>query len=853
MYFEDVELFKLEDNISELDSFFAHTKGGEREKLKDHMDLVYKYFLRIVKQKNLDKVFRNLHEQLLENQEMEVIEFWKELFCNAIYLHDIGKINIDFQYFRMKNKKFKDASQENPKHSMLSSILYFNYYIGKIRSIEGEAKKLLLVFLYINSYVISKHHGELNDFVQFLDSFGGNVDTYIENKNLYPNYKGKIIIKGSFIKKRNEDITTKLEEVSKKYNIELYIYTKLLSALLTSADFYATSDYDSNKEIKDFGLIDNSKEYYDIYKNSDIYKNIDKHRNFLDGRGSKIFEDNDINKLRSEMFIEAEDNLVKNTDKNIFYLEAPTGSGKTMTSINLAFKLLEQDKSKNKLFYIFPFNTLVEQTNISLLEVFANNEKLKDSISIINSVTPIKTVDENESNEKVKVEGVKEKIDYKKSLLNRQFIHYPIVLTTHVNFFNYLFGTSREESFPLLHLANSVVVLDEIQSYKNSIWKEIIYFLEKYSKLLNIKIIIMSATLPKLEELGCKDDNFVYLIENRDKYFNDPLFKNRVSLDFSMLDINEDIKDILFKKVIEESKSNKKIVVEFIKKQSAMDFYKELYSIKDSLNKEVLLITGDDNKIERRNIISKVKEKGSNIILVATQVIEAGVDIDMDIGFKDISILDAEEQFLGRVNRSCKKANCKVYFFDIDEVTRIYKNDLRKNKQFTLENDSIRSMLENKNFGAYYSGINALLEGVKKEENDNNFDAFLKEKVAKLKFKEVNNIMRLIDNEIREYTIFFDREVELEDGVMLRGNEVWDKYKILLQNNDLEYAEKKVRLSEINEKVDYFTYKVRRFEKSYNDSIGEIFYIEDSEQYFNEGKFDRKKFEEKDGFEYFDL
>lgn len=34
----------------------------------------------------------------------------------------------------------------------------------------------------------------------------------------------------------------------------------------------------------------------------------------------------------------------------------------------------------------------------------------------------------------------------------------------------------------------------------------------------------------------------------------------------------------------------------------------------------------------------------------------------MDIGYKDISMLDSEEQFLGRINRSCKKTGCKVYF-----------------------------------------------------------------------------------------------------------------------------------------------------------------------------------------------
>lgn len=191
------------------------------------------------------------------------------------------------------------------------------------------------------------------------------------------------------------------------------------------------------------------------------------------------------------MFLEAEQNLGKNIKENILFLEAPTGSGKTITSINLALKLLEKNRELNKIFYIFPFNTLVEQTNASLREIFQGSF-LEENISVINSITPIKEV-ENEDG--------RDQIDYERSLLNRQFIHSPIVLTTHVHFFENLFGIDRESSFALPHLANSVVIMDEIQSYKNKIWKEIIIFLKKYAEILNIKIIIMSATLPNLSFL----------------------------------------------------------------------------------------------------------------------------------------------------------------------------------------------------------------------------------------------------------------------------------------------------------------------------------------------------------------
>ena len=60
----------------------------------------------------------------------------------------------------------------------------------------------------------------------------------------------------------------------------------------------------------------------------------------------------------------------------------------------------------------------------------------------------------------------------------------------------------------------------------------------------------------------------------------------------------------------------------------------------------------------------------------------------------------------------------------------------------------------------------------------------------------------------------------------------------------------RVMLSHIMEKVDFFTYKLRKFTNCYSDCIGDIFYIEDGKQYFTDGKFDRTKFGEEVNHEF---
>ncbi|SHH70822.1 CRISPR-associated endonuclease/helicase Cas3 [Clostridium collagenovorans DSM 3089] len=851
MYFDNIKMFNLNDEVRNIDKIYAHLKENELqyETLENHMNLSLHYFEKLCKDKNLDNVFLNFQNSFFKEASYEDIGLWKELICNTIYMHDLGKINPNFQREKMKNTFFEMTNSMNSKHSLMSSIIYFNYYFNEVNKRKGEQKKTLLLFLLINSYVISRHHGYLGDIKEYIDKLYYSLKE--DKKEELINYKGSFesISKLRNLNENFNKIIAELEGGKTWISLDIYIYTRFIYGILVSCDFYATSHYSGNKEIEDIGVIEDVEKYLKGFRETEVCKSINQYRRFLDGEDINPFGKDDINQLRTEMFLESEENLIKNLNEDIFFLEAPTGSGKTNTSINLAFTLLEKNKELNKIFYVFPFNTLVEQTKDSLLKVFNNYEDIKNEIAVINSITPIKMCKDEEST-----------LKYEKSLLSRQFLHYPMTLTTHVNIFNYLFGIGREDVFPLVHMANGVLILDEIQSYRNLIWKEIIIFLKAYARLLNIKIIIMSATLPNLEKLSYDKTGFTKLIKQREKYFSNKLFKERVELDFSLLqcDLSND-DNVLLDKVIGSSLELKeiddlegKVVVEFIKKTSAMKFFKALNERveEDNLDVEVLLITGDDNKIERKRIINKVKQE-RNLILVATQVIEAGVDIDMDIGFKDTALLDGEEQFLGRINRSCKKKNCKVFFFNKDEANVIYKNDVRKMNDLILKNDDIKTILMNKNFDLFYEKVMERLEEESKRINvDINIDDFRKEKMCKLKFEDIKDKMKLINDDRFMYTVFLNREIEDEDGKVISGENIWKEYKSILMDNKLPYAERRVKLSIIAEKLDYFTYQIDKIGFTYNDVLGNMIYIEDGEQYFENGKFSKELLQKHESFEF---
>ena len=847
----------ISDYLKNDGNYLAHkdgkSKGGvlkKSETIEEHSSLALGYAKKIIEIQNLQPIIEKIGESFFE-KDSENFNLWQQMFFDTIYLHDLGKANTDFQNLKMKNENFKNSSQNrNSEHSFLSASLYFSKYFEQINNLPD--KKTFFLFLLINCFVISRHHGYLNSFSSFLENFADTNKFFNIYAKLLPeisfdfsimNDENKLAKRNRFAKRTLENF----EDTEQYKTIDLYIYAKLLYSLLVSADFYATSDYMNDyKPInpEDFGVITDINKFLEPFEQTEVYKSIQK---YSQNRKSKDFQN--INEARSEMFLEAEENLLKNLDKNLFYLEAPTGSGKTNTAINLSLKIAKECENINKIFYVFPFNTLVEQTKNTLLKSFGDNAKVGNDIGIINSISPI--YEEEETTNKVKNSSV----NYNQILLGRQFLHYPIIVTTHVKLFDWLFGLGRESHFPLCQLANSVVILDEIQSYKNSIWKEIAIFLNKFAKILNIKFIIMSATLPKIGALIPENDSFEEnifqdLILDRKKYFESKWFKDRVTPNFELINEFNGLKDdekenLLQEKIFEEYKKGKDILVEFIKKNRSLDFFKNFKErYQDKIPQEsVKLLNGDDNIYTRNKIISEVKNQNRdyNIILFSTQVIEAGVDIDLDIGFKDISVLDSEEQFMGRINRSCKKSDCTVYFFNLDDKN-IYKDDMRI--EFTLENPVIQENLKNKDFNAYYKFVLQKIDEYSKKNTSDNIEDFRKNVLQTLDFEEIRTRLKLLKDE-NTYTIFLNRNIKIDDGKELVGSEIWQKYKNLLNNFDIGYAQKQIELSKINKELSYFTYSVRKMTQNYNDQIGDIYYIENGSEFLTEdGKFDRKNFKD---------
>ena len=868
-------MLSVDEFINYSDKYYAHIiqetseEISRTETLTEHTKLCQKYFIMLAEDKKFDKIIKIFENEYLLNFSEKALELFEYMSVNIPTLHDMGKINPRFQKDKMRNKLyFKIEVDEygniKSNHSIISSIFYLDYFIEKIASEEDKeniSKEEMLVlkdFAYIYSFIISRHHGNVIDFQNYMISFkpdysdnigyrayewyklwkqgirSENVDKNIEKNKLYnENFKMNDVVKltKQYSSSDKSKMYKRISKDENKKSVYLYGWTRFLYSLLVASDYYATSEFMNGVKITEFGEIESIDCIYKEYTNGKVQKSIENYKyNIYPMSSEQLKKTKNINNLRTEMYLDAENELSDNIDKNIFYLEAPTGSGKSNTSMNLSFNLVKQCADINKIFYIYPYNTLVEQNIACIEKLFENNNRIMSQVAVVNSITPYKNKSDNFNEEKLIDK------DYQRILLDRQFFNYPIVLSTHVTLFNMLFSDRKEDLFGFHQICNSVIVLDEIQTYKNSLWGEIITFLSAYADLFNIKIIIMSATLPNLDNLINNNEASVRLIKNREKYFANPIFKNRVIPDYSLLKQGNKKITLEELKVHVLKNQHKRVIVEFIKKKTAQEFYRLIKNDTDE-GVTVRLMTGNSNIQERKDIINEIKELES-VILVSTQVIEAGVDIDMDIGYKDISRLDSEEQFMGRINRSCKKENCIVYFFNYDDAGKIYINDARLNTGRTLEDDNIRLMLESKEFDSFYKSVFEDLSYVYGKYGENNLNDFFKKNAGHLDMKKVSEHMKLIDDNCVKMYLYLNIE---KPGLDYTAAELWEEYRSLLEDTHLannRYSEKKVKLQDVRSKMNTFMYQVRpnlQWVKCGDyEQIGDIYYIDNGQDYLDE-------------------
>lgn len=312
-------------------------------------------------------------------------------------------------------------------------------------------------------------------------------------------------------------------------------------------------------------------------------------------------------------------------DEGVYRLNIPTGGGKTLSGLRYALAHAAQF-GKRRIVYTAPLISILEQ-----------------NAEVIQSFTDPAMVLEHHSD-------VVEAQDGEDVLLDRSFLEEtwdaPIVVTTLVQLLNTLFSGKSASVRRLRSLCDSVIILDEVQSVPTKMLNLFNLAVNFLSAVCRCTVLLCSATQPALETLPCALRLTGSMISDAQYRHYYDVFKRNTILDAGSRQL-EEIPAFL-EEVIREHESvlvvcNKKDEATFLY-QAAAQFAETCYHLSAGMcmahRKDVL-----------RRVYSSLAE-GRKTVCVATQVIEAGVDISFGAVVRLSAGMDSIVQAAGRCNRN---------------------------------------------------------------------------------------------------------------------------------------------------------------------------------------------------------
>lgn len=414
--------------------------------------------------------------------------------------------------------------------------------------------------------------------------------------------------------------------------------------------------------------------------------------------------------------------VLNNFDKErkLFTLTAPTGYGKTLTALNFALKF-----NKPRIIYALPFTSIIDQTYDIVAKIYKNSD-------ILVSKAHHKTT--------IGEENLTKEDRYSKIKFLMESFSGEINVTTLYQLIFALFGNKNKDNVKFNQLKNSVVIIDEAQAIPYNFRKDFILLCEIISQRLGTIFIFMSATMPVIKSEKFKEISNLDYFSKQDRYV------------IKWLDIGGE--DELLEKICEAaSDKNTLVVVNTIKKSQ------ELFAkLRDKFN--CFCLNGymyDDHKRATIEAVrcaidkSKVDPLASKILLISTQSIEAGVDLDFDIGFREVSPISSIIQTAGRVNRHFGATRGELYVFpEISKFTNLIYGDLYKVSGTILSDLKQKEVQESEILeisNLYFQKISNQLENL-----------HIKSEIEKLEFENINQKIEDIMNDNYKQTIIIEPE-----------------------------------------------------------------------------------------------
>lgn len=399
---------------------------------------------------------------------------------------------------------------------------------------------------------------------------------------------------------------------------QLAFLSRMLFSCLVDADYLDTEAFYDRVERRDLFRHNPAPSLRGLREQLDLY---------LD----RFKPDSQVNAIRADILAHVRQQHA--LPPGLFSLTVPTGGGKTLASLAFALDHAIQH-GLDRVIFVIPFTSIVEQNAAVFREALGplgDAAVLEHHGAFVATTPPREDPDRYQSKEKLR--------------LAMENWDAPIVVTTAVQFFESLFAARPAQCRKLHNIAASVVILDEAQTLPLKVLRPAVAAIDELARNYRASVVLCTATQPALQA-----PNFAGGLERVRELAPAPteLFRKLERVRVRHLGVLSD--DDLHLHL----RQRDQVLCIVNNRRHARAVYQAMENLPGARHLTTLMCAK-----HRSAVLAEVRgmlRRGEPCRLVATSLIEAGVDVSFPTVFRAEAGLDSVAQAAGRCNRNGERS-----------------------------------------------------------------------------------------------------------------------------------------------------------------------------------------------------
>ena len=682
-------------------------------------------------------------------------------------LHDVGKAQPAFQRY-IRGESAAKAPHSAAGALLATSLLYeFSVELGLKK--HPRTSQLL-------AYAISGHHRGLYNYAELQNKLEevDCKDRCKKTAEALTKFRSQIL---SWSKEHAEATETSLKELAKQVGAteQAQALIRLLFSCLVDADFLDTEAFmdEERKERR--------------HEATCRYAPLETLRDRLTKHMEGFSTEGKINEARRAFLNQCREHG-RTCPKGYYSHFLPTGGGKTLSSMAWALETALKHEAQ-RIIYVIPYTSIITQTAGIFREIFGEENVLEHHSDITFSGD----------------EASQEAERYERTRLLAENWDAPIIVTTNVQFFESLFSHKVSRSRKVHSIANSVVVFDEVQMFPTEFLHPMLRLLEDLRRIYGTQLLFCSATLPPFD----KDHTSSFKKVNDFHQLSDaiqPIVPEDPEL-FKVFDrviYHLEEKEYTTKELAEELSQLDSALCIVNSRRDASQLYQALLETGKE-TQDLIHLSRNMCSAHLKERIAEIRHRlkaGIPTIVISTQLIEAGVDIDLPIVYRAMSGLDSIVQAGGRCNREGKRtAPGEVYVFSLSDGGKAFGAIAQGQNatRFLLDNDKehTRSSMPLELIEAYYDRYYASIESFDTKDIAESLYDVEDAKRWRFDFEQASKDFQLIDNVNHDLFVPYGKGKELIEG--LQKHTLYLNHRMMRELQQYHVAISKWRYEELEE------------------------------------------------------